>query len=132
MAASFTPREVPIYSIGKKNNEASATISKGMACKLDTAADDGIKKCSATTDPAIGIAREDIVVGTWGGVLVLGTAVCLAGGMVHRGDKVSPDSASKVATTTTNKDRVLGIANREAVVGELFEVLLGVGATLSA
>ena len=122
MAASNTPRSQPLQILGKKNSDV-AVISKGMAVKIDTAVEDGVKKCTATTDPAIGVAMADIAVGAWGDIQVLGVAVCLAGGAVTRGDKVSPDAASKVATTTTNKDRVLGIANRSAALNELFEVI---------
>ena len=132
MALSFTPRSVPIASVSKKNTDV-AVISRGMAVKLDTAVDDGVKKCAATTDPAIGVADKDIAVGEWGNVVTLGAPmVCLAGGAVTRGDKVSPDANSKVATTTTNKDRVIGIANRSAALDELFEVLSIPGAYLSA
>lgn len=122
MAASNTPRPQPLQVVGKKNSDV-AVISKGMAVKIDTAVEDGVKKCTATSDPAIGVAMADIAVGAWGDIQVLGVAVCLAGGAVTRGDKVSPDAASKVATTTTNKDRVLGIANRSAALNELFEVI---------
>lgn len=122
MAASNTPRSQPLQILGKKNSDV-AVISKGMAVKIDTAVEDGVKKCTATSDPAIGVAMADIAVGAWGDIQVLGLAVCLAGGNVTRGDKVSPDAASKVATTTTNKDRVLGIANRSAALNELFEVI---------
>ncbi len=131
MAASNTPRSIPLSIRGKKNTDV-AVISKGMAVKFDTAADDGVKKCTATTDKVNGIAMEDIAVGAIGNIQVGGLAVCLAGGAVTRGDRVSPDAASKVATTTTNKDAVIGIANRSAALNELFEVELGVGTTLSA
>lgn len=131
MAASNTPRSMPREIMGKKNTDV-AVISKGMAVKLDTAADDGVKKCTATTDHAIGVAMADIAIGSWGDIQVRGLAVCLAGGAVTRGDYVSPDTASKVATTVTNKDRLVGIANRSAALNELFEVELAVGQTLSA
>lgn len=131
MSSSNTPRRAPIMTISAKNTDV-AVISKGMAVMLDTAADDSVKKCTATTSKAIGIACQDIAVGAWGDIDVFGRTVCLAGGTVHRGDYVSPDTASKVATTTTNKDRVIGQAQREALVNELFEVLIGVPATLSS
>jgi hypothetical protein len=132
MSSSFQPKETPILVKGFKNNEASSTISKGMAVKLDTAADDGVKLCSATADTSVGIAMQDIAAGAWGDVMLYGVAVCLAGGTVHRLDRVGPDTASKVAAIATDKKTVLGIALREAAANELFEVLLtGPGVLLS-
>lgn len=132
MASSFQPKETPLHVRGFKNNEASATISKGMAVKLDTAGDDGVVKCSATADNAIGVAMQDIVAGARGDIMLLGVAVCLAGGTVHRGDRVGPDTSSTVSAIATDKKSVLGVSLREAAATELFEVLLtGPGVLLS-
>lgn len=130
MALSNTPRSMPRQILGKKNTDV-AIISKGMAVKLDTAADDGVLKTTAVTDKTLGVAMSDIAVGGWGDIQVTGLAVCLAGGSVTRGDRVTGDAASKVATTTTDKNNLLGIANRSAALNELFEVELGIGGTLS-
>lgn len=121
------PKEV----IGKKNTSGS-TISKGMPVKLDTATDDGIAAATAGTDHILGIAMADIADKAWGDIQLQGIAVCLAGGTVTRGDYVTANGSSKVITTTTNKDRLIGIANRSAAANELFEVELAVGQTLSA
>lgn len=132
MALSNTPRAVPLHVRGFKNGEASATISKGMAVKLNTSADAEVLKCSATADLAIGIALEDIAADAWGDIQLLGVAVCLAGGSVTRGDRVGPDAASKVATIATDKKTVLGMALRSAALDEYFEVLMtGPGVLLS-
>jgi len=131
MAASNTPRSMPVEVIGKKNTSGS-TISKGMPVKLDTAADDGIAAATAATDHSIGIAMADIPANGWGDIQLRGLAICLAGGTVTRGDYVTANGSSKVITTTTNKDRLLGVANRSAAVNELFEVELAIGTTLSA
>jgi hypothetical protein len=128
MSSSNTPRETVQFAISVKNAEASATLSLGMACKLDTASDDGVLKCTATGDGAIGIVRKDILAGKYGSVLISGRAVALAGGTVHRGDLVGVDASSTVSTIATDKKSALGRAAREALVGEYFELILGAGA----
>lgn len=132
MALSNTPRTVLIFASALKSTEASSTILKGQPVKLDTAVDDGCKLCSAATDKAIGVALQDIAPGNWGAVAHFGRVPCLAGGSVSRGDNVGPNGAGKVATTTTNKDRVIGQAARAAATDELFEVLMIGPPTLSA
>lgn len=131
MSHSNTPRSIPIMVVGKKNTD-SAAIALGAPVKLDTATDDGVKNVAATTDHAIGIAMTAMAVNQWGDVMLIGQAIALAGGTITRGDYVSPGTGSGVTTTTTNKDRALGQANRSAAVGELFELLVGIPATLSA
>jgi hypothetical protein len=131
MASSFVPREVVLEAISRKNTEAAASILKGMAVKNDPALDDGALKCSATDDKAIGIARYDAAPGEWFAVLTRGVAVALAGGGITRGDRIGPDAASKTALIATDKKTVLGVAQRSAVLDELYELQLGSGVLLS-
>lgn len=131
MAASNTPRSMPKEVYGKKNTSGS-TITKGTPVKLDTATDDGIVPATASTDHIVGILMADTVANAWGDVQLQGIAICSAGGTVTRGDYVTVNGSSKVVTTTTNKDRIIGIANRSAANTEFFEVELAIGQTLSA
>lgn len=132
MASSFTPRTFPILKRGKKNTD-SVTISKGKAVKLDTAADDAVKLCAATTDKIYGVAIADIAVGDVGEIGVIGVYPALAGGTVHRGDRIGCDASGNFIANTTDHLPVAGLSEREALSTELFEAMLtGPGPTLSA
>ncbi|HEX4334706.1 MAG TPA: DUF2190 family protein [Polyangiaceae bacterium] len=127
---SFQPRELPILSKSKKNSSGSI-IPKGTPVKLDTATDDCVVPTAATTDLVYGIARSDIAVNDYGDIGVVGTFIALAGGTITRGQRVGPDATGKIVAATADKVSVIGMAERSAVLSDLFEVTLGVGITTS-
>jgi hypothetical protein len=125
MAASFTPREVPILSIGKKNTSGGA-LAKGTIVKLK-AADDEIEAASGVTDELYGVTRHQADDGEWVEILVYGVAIVVAGGTIARGNRLTTDASGNAvaaAPATGVNNSILGLANRAAASTELFEVVL--------
>lgn len=73
---------------------------------------------------AMGIIQNKPKAGEAALVRVAGTSKVIAGGTVHYGDWVTSDANGKAIATTTNKNRVIGMALAEAVTGDIFEIML--------
>ena len=92
---------------------AAIAITKGMICKLTTAADT-VTPCTATTDGAIYVAQEDIDAAARGTFAAFTPAVqhrVLIASAVTRGDKLQID-ASNVGNLKTRSSGI-GVAVAE-------------------
>lgn len=116
--------------IRAKKNSTGATLPKGTVVKISAASDDLVLKPGAIADAAYGVAMNDILDGQWGDIQIRGIAIALAGtGGVTRGDRLTHDSAgfgrlSTSAPAAGTNNAFVGVANRTAAVGTLFEVEL--------
>lgn len=105
--------------------KAAAAIAKGKVVKKG-ADDQHVAVCSAGTDKSIGIiqsaptAAEDVCE-----VAVAGGAKGLAGGTISQGDLLTSDASGTLVATTSANDQVIGVAEQDAVSGDLFSVLVG-------
>lgn len=105
--------------------KASAAIAAYKAVK-DGADDSHVQVCSAGTDKTLGIcqnsadAAEEVLE-----VAVAGGAKALAGGSISRGDLLAADSNGALVATTSANDKVIGMAEQDAVSGDVFSVLVG-------
>lgn len=98
-----------------KNNEASTTIAKGRAVKLDTSVDNGtaVLRATAAAITVIGIALEDIPAGEFGMVQTGGVFIdATSSGAIADLAFVISDATGQilVAAGTETKGQVLGWA----------------------
>jgi Uncharacterized conserved protein (DUF2190) len=106
-------------------NDLSAAANLYCIVKMDTAADQSVVLAAAATDPIVGVLQNLPKAGKAAVVRHAGTTKVFAGGTITRGDMVTSDASGHAITTTTNKDRMLGIALSSAVASDIVEVLLG-------
>lgn len=105
--------------------KATAALTKGHAVKKG-ADDEHVAVCSAGTDKTLGLiqntvtAADDVCE-----VAVAGGAKGLAGGTISQGDLLAADSNGALVATTSANDKVIGMAEEDAVSGDLFSVLVG-------
>lgn len=106
---------------------AGGIIAKGKVVKKGSD-DKHVAVCSAATDKMVGLmqnassAAEDVVE-----VAVSGGAKGLAGGTIAMGDLLTANSDGELIATTTEDDRVIGIAMQDAVDGDIFAVKISQG-----
>jgi len=106
---------------------ADAALAKGKVVKKGTN-EKHVGVCSAATDKSVGIvqnvsvAAEDALE-----VAVGGGAKGLAGGTITMGDLLTSDSSGQLVATTTANDQIIGKALSDAVVSDLFDVLVVYG-----
>lgn len=115
-----------------KTSAADLSGSKYLVAKLDSTGKVDI--ATANTDTILGIIEEGAgPSGSPVSVQFLGTAKVIAGGNIAIGDRVTPTTAGKVITTTTDKQAIVGryIGDVAAVSGDVIEILLSPGALLS-
>lgn len=101
--------------------KAGGAIKKGMGVKIG-ADEQHVVKGTAGTDKLIGIAQNDadnaedpIEVALPGG-----GAKGLAGGAIAAGDLLTTDSTGALIATTTANNRVVAVAQQDAVLNDLF------------
>lgn len=109
-------------------NKSGSTLAKGAAVKIEATNDDGVALATApATDDVFGIVMADIPDQGWGQVQTRGKAICLAGGTVTKGDRLTVAAGGKLITWTAAAGAnacVAGTAQRSAVLNDLFEVEL--------
>lgn len=123
----FTPRELPILSVAKKNASGS-DMAKGVGVKLSQSADDEIALSDTPgTDVFFGVTRSIIKNGDWGDILVLGLAVVLGGETVTQGKLLTVGTGGKFfahASSAGDTDLVAGVSNRDVQADVLTEMWL--------
>lgn len=102
---------------------AGGTIVKGHAVKVSNDNGKYVIECTAATE-GVGIAQSDALINEVVEVaLPGGGAKAKAQTTVARGDLVASHTDGTLKPTTTQNDRVLGVAMEAAVVGDLFAVI---------
>lgn len=110
-----------------KRYNAGGAISKYRIVKFG-ADDDTVVQGAAATDSLIGVACDlDVTTGEQVDVVHGGISDVTFGGTVTRGAQVTSD-ASGQAVTAASTNRVIGIALKSAVSGDIAPVLLSPGA----
>ena len=110
-----------------KSYVTSADVAKRLIVKLT--ADGTVAKATAATDSIFGVADSsfDTLSGERLDVVLDGIAECVAGGNITRGALVTADSsgyAVAAAPSAGVNNRVLGIAMKTAVSGDIVDVLI--------
>jgi hypothetical protein len=82
---------------------------------------------TTTTAPLIGILQNKPTTGQAAKVGVKGVAKAIAGGSITAGDKLTATTGGKLITTTTDNHNVIGVAQEDAVLNDLFQVFLTPG-----
>ena len=122
--------ELQIVLAQKKKNSMAQQIDHGYAVKLSAA--DKVELCDAETGEFYGVAIADIPILADGFIGVIGTYSCVAGGAVTAGQRVGPNAHGQFVHAATDGQTVAGVAEEKAdKAGDVFEVTLGVGITLS-
>ena len=105
---------------------AGTAIPKYTLVKFG-ADDDTAVLATAATDKIIGVCGEqvDVVSGDRFEAVVADVARVVLGGTVVRGDAITSDASGRGIATTTVGNRVVGVALRSGVVGDIVPVLLG-------
>lgn len=133
-----TPRVIWNDSHRSKWNSTGVIIPLGAAVKVGTG-DDSMAMATSPTDVVIGLlADSDAASGEWQNIQNLGQAVGIAGtGGVTAGRRLTVDSLLPGHLVEANPAVghtvcLVGVANRTAREGELFEVeLAGPGASFT-
>jgi hypothetical protein len=101
--------------------KSDGSISKGQIIKKGSD-DDHVAAASAATDKTFGVAQNDapnaedpVEVAIPGG-----GAKFLAGGTIAAGDQLTSDASGHAIATTTTGDRVIGVAEVDAVASDVF------------
>lgn len=105
--------------------KVDGAIPKGSAVKAGATSNSYVQKATAKTDKQIGVAQNaTTAVDQKAEIAVAGGAKGLAGGTISMGDMVSATSDGSLIATTTEDDRVIGMAMVDAVTGDLFDMLV--------
>lgn len=110
-----------------KSYTTSADVARRLILKLT--ANDTVAKATAATDLILGVADSafDVSSGERVDVILDGIAECVAGGNITRGALVTADAngaAVAAAPSAGVNNRVLGIAMKSAVSGDIVDVLI--------
>lgn len=107
------------------NKKAAAAIPRGSICVFVTD-DDTVTFAASATAMSIGVLNQAKAAATDDrvDVQIEGIANVLAGGTVARGDLLTSDANGAAITTVTATNRVIGMALKSAVAGDLFDVHL--------
>lgn len=111
-----------------KKAGADLSAKQFFIVKADSAANDQVVLASAATDNLLGVMMDKPTSGDYGGVAMIGRGGKVPvqyGGTVAAGDKLTSDANGKAITTTTAGNRVIGIAAKAGVSGDVGEVDLG-------
>jgi hypothetical protein len=101
---------------------ADAAITKNRVVKITST---GVDVATADTDKVIGVSTLTVATGDQCPVQLSGTCKITASAAISAGDLVVATTGGKIATTTTDKKRVIGTALEAATAdGDLIEVLL--------
>lgn len=123
--AGYTARDFESKKAG-----ADLSGSQFLIVKSNTAVEDGMVLASAATDEFIGVSMDKPASGEWGAVAMMskgGKAPVRYGGTVARGDKLTSNASGQAIATTTAGNKVLGLAVKAGVSGDIGEVDLGAG-----
>jgi hypothetical protein len=108
---------------------ADAAITKNRVVKITST---GAAAATADTDLVIGVSQLTVATGEQCPVAMSGTSKITASAAISIGDLVVATTGGKIATTTTDKKRVIGTALEAATAdGDLIEVLLTPATTTS-
>jgi hypothetical protein len=108
----------------EKSFTADNAIAQFTVVKATSTAANTVDVATANGDAIIGIAQNVAAAGEQVVVRMLGTSKCLAGGTITSGQTVTPTTAGKVLTDSTDTHGIVGRALESAVIGDTFEVLI--------
>lgn len=112
---------------------AYTAVERGDAVKLYASDYKKVQKCTANTDPAIGIA---LCAASAGGAVEValpgGGAVARAGEAITGGKLLVPGADGEVFQTNASSDRIIAVAMDDAVENDLVEVLVVLGLATAA
>lgn len=111
--------------------EADLSAKQFYALEIGTAATE-VDVCDGATDLVVGILQNKPTAGQACVVRTYGISKCVAGGSITRGDRVGTDNAGKMVAKTADADKLVGIALAGAASGDIFPVLLTIGAQRAA
>ena len=115
MASSLAPVIVAI--------EAGGTIAKGKAVKKGST-DQLVVVGAANTDKVVGLAQNLVAVGDTCEVAVAGGAKGLAGETIAMGQFLVSHTDGSLVVANTLGDTIIAQAMKDAVAGDLFDVML--------
>lgn len=110
--------------------KAGGAIALGQAVKFSGTDGKTVVKATAATDKIIGINQSVTTVASGDQVEIAlpgGGGVGTAGGTIAAGDFLTADSSGDIVATTTENDRVIGMAMVDAVDNDVFAVELIAG-----
>jgi uncharacterized protein DUF2190 len=110
------------------NSTNDLSAAEFLVVAQDTSNDSAVVGATSATAPVVGILRNKPKANAAALVRMTGTSKVTAGGTITAGDRVTPTTGSKVITTTSSGNTVVGIALQAAVSGDVFEILLTPGA----
>jgi hypothetical protein len=99
---------------------------------VELTAADQVDVCNGTGDLVVGILQNKPKAGESALVMSAGISKAVAGGTVTFGNRVGTDGNGKLVAKTSDADLVCGIALNGAGSGEVFSVLLTIGAQRAA
>lgn len=104
--------------------KVAAAASRGVAVKFSDTAGQKVAKCSAATDKAIGILQNTTTDTDEVAEVALpgGGAMALLSGTVAAGDMLGFDTNGKLLKAANTSDRVIAMAMKDGVSGDLIPV----------
>jgi hypothetical protein len=107
--------------------KASATLASSQyyVVKAASTAGEVIVGATAATDPVLGIVQNDPAAGEVADVAFVGICKAAAEASVTYGSQLTTSTTGRVKTTTTDGDRIVGIAlEASSAAGDIISVLL--------
>ncbi len=103
---------------------SAAALDAHRVVKMNTTAQQ-VAVATAAPDLQIGVTHNKATAASQEiGVIINGTAKCVAAGNITKGAYVTATTGGAVIATTTAADRYIGIAAQGAASGDVFEVMI--------